>query len=485
MEMPNPQIPLSIKPPEMETPFQMAGQAMNLAGAFEKRQEQQAAKQDEQTVKDYLAGGGNISTPEGLKQAITDLQGKVSPDITMRLSQAADTSEERRARTQAELMKVEPAQLEWINQQHNFLDTELTNAYETYVRAGGAKGSQAALDDFNKAKEATIAKAQGVVNPMTGQPAFPPQMIQNFRDMNPAQVKSLQTTVEYEKKAVDDARKAKLQEAQIQEAQAKAKNLQAGGSASVSPEVVDYYSRQSLVGDNSWKTGLGRSKTGQAIIAAVESRMPELAKEAGIEPEVAAAQRDVRGGIVAALKDRTKFVAASDQFVSNFQKQSDLVEKYLKPGVAGATPVINRWIQAGRKSVAGDPEVAAFDTAIRGLAREHQRIVTGVTSNAQLHASAQETADQLLNVNMTADQVRATLKVMREEATNARNSGRDEVETLKTQLTNLGRGAGGEKPAEKPAAGKKEPPAIGTVIKGHKFKGGDPSDPKNWELVKG
>jgi len=263
--------------------------------------------------------------------------------------------------------------------------------------------------------------------------------LQRYQTMNPAQVSSLQTTVKHQRELATEA--ANLREKQAiaaqREAEAYAKRKEAAGGG-VSPETVDFYARQSLAGDNAWKTGLGRSKTGQAIIAAVESRVPKIAGERNITPEQAAVRRDERAALSASLKDRTKYVAASNQFVSNFTKQADIVEKYMKPGIGGQSPVINRWIQAGRKSIAGDPDVTALDTAIRVLAREHQRIVTGVTSNAQLHASAQETADQLLNISQSPQQVRAALKVMREEAKNARESGLAETKNLRSQLENLG-----------------------------------------------
>lgn len=242
----------------------------------------------------------------------------------------------------------------------------------------------------------------------------------------------------------------------------------AGGPAAsaVKPETIDYYARQSLAGDNSWQVGLARGKVGQQLIAAVKDRIPELAKEGGVSPEEASAAKGTRDSLNSALRDRQKFVSASNQFVTNFEKQADIVDKYLKPGAAGATPIINKWIQAGRKQIAGDPDVTALDIAVRGLAREHQRIVTGVTSNAQLHVSAQETADQLLNIAQTPEQVKAALKVMREEAKNAREAGLGEVDFLREQLKHLGAGA-------RPGAGSPKPGGSASA-----------TNAKGWKLMK-
>jgi hypothetical protein len=222
------------------------------------------------------------------------------------------------------------------------------------------------------------------------------------------------------------------------------KSIYGGGLGSLPQSTVDYYAKQSLMGDNSWQVGLARGRVGQQLIAAVKDRIPQMAAELGMTPGDAVATKARREALSASLKDRQKYLGAAGQFVGNFKKQADLVEKYMAKGAADGTPVINKWIQAGRVSIAGDPDVTAFDTAIRGLAREHQRIVTGITSNAQLHVAAQETADQLLNRSMTPDQIHSTLAVMREEAQNALDSGKAETDLLESQIKTLGGGSGGK-----------------------------------------
>ena len=212
----------------------------------------------------------------------------------------------------------------------------------------------------------------------------------------------------------------------------------------IPPQTIEYYATLSLAGDYSWQIGLARGKAGLALIAAVKDRIPQLAAERHMNPGDQSVNKAIRDATNKTLIDRTKALAAATQFVHQFGSQAELVDKYLQPGVGGSVPVINRWIQAGRKSVAGDTDVTAFDTAVRGLAREHQRIVTGVTSNAQLHVSAQETADELLNKDMTAPQIKSTMAVMLEEANNAVEAGRSEVGLLTETLRYIGTGGGAQ-----------------------------------------
>ena len=229
-----------------------------------------------------------------------------------------------------------------------------------------------------------------------------------------------------------------------------------GTSGGIPQQTVDFYARQSLSGDNSWQVGLARGKVGQALIAAVKDRIPAMASESGMSPQEASLMKNKRDAIASAMKQRQQFLSTAQQFIRQFKTQADLVEKYLEPGVGGSIPAFNKWIQIGRKGT-GDPDVVAFDTAIRGLAREHQRIVTGVTSNAQLHVSAQNTADELANRSMTADQVRSTLKVMREEADNAIDAGKAEIDFNAEQLKHLG-----PQTTAAPAGGK-SPPGVQTA----------------------
>lgn len=202
-----------------------------------------------------------------------------------------------------------------------------------------------------------------------------------------------------------------------------------GGSGALSTDAKTLAAEQYL--DTGQLPAMYRDSKGRAEIINLAA---QIQKEKGGDLGDVPGQRASFKADAASLAQRQKFVDAGNQFVANMSKQADLVDKYMEKGAAGGVPVFNKWIQAGRKSVEGDPDVTQLDTAIRGLAREHQRIVTGVTSNAQLHASAQETADQLLNIAQTPAQMRAAIKVMREEAKNAIDSGKKEVADIKSRM---------------------------------------------------
>jgi hypothetical protein len=211
----------------------------------------------------------------------------------------------------------------------------------------------------------------------------------------------------------------------------------------VPQETVDYYAGQIIRGNNEWKKGLARDKVGRKIMSQAVERAPTLAEELQVTPGDLASVVNRRKALTSVLTQRENFTAATNKYIRMFEKQIGLV-KELKQGLAGANPAINRWIQAGRKAILGDPDVTALDAAIKGAAREHMRIVTGATSNAQLHAEAQTTADELLNSAQTPDQVEAVLKVMEKEAKSARQSGLEELEIINEKIRVLGGGKYGE-----------------------------------------
>ena len=106
---------------------------------------------------------------------------------------------------------------------------------------------------------------------------------------------------------------------------------------------------------------------------------------------------------------------------------------------------------------------------------------------------AQDRADSLLNINQSPAQVLHNLRVMEHEGQNFVQSNQDEVLHLRKQIQALGEGPQLDKtvtppafavperpPAGAPAAAAPQP---GTVEQGHRFKGGNPADPANWERV--
>jgi hypothetical protein len=221
----------------------------------------------------------------------------------------------------------------------------------------------------------------------------------------------------------------------------------ANSDAAPAQDEVDFYAQMSNAGDYSWATGMARGKSGQALIAAVRKRQVELAGGAGMAPQDVTANRASSTALQKTLVDRQKYASAVQNLNGTLDRQAALVESLLSKGAAnGQSPVLNRWIQAGRKQIAGDGDVNALDTAIRGLGREHQRVLTGPLSNAQLQQGASETADQLVNISMNPDAIRKVIGVMKAEARNGLEQNNATLEDLRNQLRGMNKTASAKAP---------------------------------------
>ena len=203
---------------------------------------------------------------------------------------------------------------------------------------------------------------------------------------------------------------------------------------------ADFYASKEMNGDSSWRTGVSRDKNGSKFIKAVVERAADLSIEQGITPGESVAARAEVKGLTKVLADRQKYVANANQFSQTMNGQMDIVLKSLDAGSAGGIPLINKWKNATREQILGSPELTTFDNALTGLAREHARFVTGLTSNAQLTAAATSTGDRLLNRNMNPEQIKAAIKEMKDEQKAAVSAGKNEVQSLKQQLSTVGGG---------------------------------------------
>ncbi len=251
----------------------------------------------------------------------------------------------------------------------------------------------------------------------------------------------------------------------------------------VGAEAVDFWARAVIAGDRDWQVGLARSKSGSQLIEAVKRRVPELAKEMGLQPQDIGTVRAQKAALDKTLKELTVRSEAIELFASKVEKDMKTFDALLDKASAGVPTILSRPINVLRREFSS-PELAQLDLAAKQVATEYERLITGgALSIAQLHVGAQEDARKLINGDMTPKQARAVMETMNAEMQNARAAAHESRKRVSDQMRNLGTGApdtGGAAPA---AAGKPAPPAVGTVKGGYRFKGGNPADKANWERV--
>lgn len=241
---------------------------------------------------------------------------------------------------------------------------------------------------------------------------------------------------------------------------------------------VDFWANAVIAGDKDWQIGLGRSKSGSALIEAVKRRVPELAAEYGLQPSDIGTTRAQSAALSSTMKDLTKRAEAVELFSSKVDKDMKTFDGLLDKASTGSPLLISKPINYLRRQFS-DPDLAQLDLAAKQVGAEYERLITGGTlSVAQLHAGASEDAKKLINGDMPPDQARAVMKVMRQEMQNAKDAAHESQSRITEQMRALG---GPRKPGAGVGDARPKPPAVGDVLQGYKFKGGDPSKQSNWE----
>lgn len=150
------------------------------------------------------------------------------------------------------------------------------------------------------------------------------------------------------------------------------------------------------------------------------------------------AQADVKANRSALLQAQKQYTSTVG-FEDTFQRNVKEVLRLAPQGVGGSSPVFNRWIQSGRKNIAGDPAVSAFNVAVNTAANEYAKLASGASGGAVTSDSARHEAMEILNNAQTLPQLRAAIRQMQID-------GHNRVIALDTQLDRLRgniRGAGG------------------------------------------
>jgi hypothetical protein len=159
-------------------------------------------------------------------------------------------------------------------------------------------------------------------------------------------------------------------------------------------------------------------------------------------------------------------------------------------GKETGSPVIDRWIRAGRQNVLGDPEVTRFNIQFRLFQSDVGQIITraGGTTGVYTVYGQREMQD-VLSPGMNKGQLEAAIGAFRRDYANRMLPIIDQINTLNAELANIyGRPDmipppldASKDPLLTGLATTQAPPKPGDIIDGWRFKGGDPGNKKNWE----
>lgn len=190
----------------------------------------------------------------------------------------------------------------------------------------------------------------------------------------------------------------------------------------------------------------GMGKNAAALRTVILNKAGEINKAGGVSGYGQAANAVTFKANKDALVSTGKLASSTRAFENTANANADLALS-LAPGGAGPNqaPIFNRWIQAGRKDVAGDPAVTKFNLALGTFLDEYAKVVSGNGSRGSTDASRKEAYDRLSKYSNLA-QLQGGIATMKQEMAN-RSAGFDKEAADLTAQMNHAPGAAPTAPA--------------------------------------
>jgi hypothetical protein len=170
----------------------------------------------------------------------------------------------------------------------------------------------------------------------------------------------------------------------------------------------------------------------------IMQRAMEMARASGDTAEQAALRMQYNKAGQGALLQLTK----QQQMVGNFEKtavkNADLALQLSNKVNRTGVPVINRWVNAGRKKLMGDVEVAQFHAANETFVNEYAKIMSGSMGNTPVSDQMRQHAHELLETAMTQEQYAGVITTLKQEMKNRMDSFPEQIAELSAQLSGTG-----------------------------------------------
>ena len=201
---------------------------------------------------------------------------------------------------------------------------------------------------------------------------------------------------------------------------------------------------------------LGMGAKGATMRSQILNEAAVQAKNSGVSPEDQRIAQIGNAANKSSLTQLSKSEAMVGAFEKNFNKNADLALKQSTVVDSTGIPIVNSWINAGKRSVTGDPKLSAYDTAIKATVNEYAKIISGSMGNTATALAEIKKVNELLAAAQTPAQVEAVIGMMKQETQN-RMTG------FKEQKAELTSGMKGKKNNANPSSPSVAPPSGFTI----------------------
>ena len=199
-------------------------------------------------------------------------------------------------------------------------------------------------------------------------------------------------------------------------------------------DALDLRARQYLSGDSKAFANLGRGAQGRETIVAITNRAAQLLREQGGSPEEIGrrlAEFKANSASLSKLTQNYDAVTAFEQTaVRNGKILKDLANKVDATGV----PAAERWIRAGRRAVAGDPDVSAFHAQLQVYRTEAARILTNPNLGGHLTDSARHEMEEFLKGDASGPQITRVVDLLETDFANRKKTLEEQMRAIRVRL---------------------------------------------------
>ena len=222
------------------------------------------------------------------------------------------------------------------------------------------------------------------------------------------------------------------------------------------PEAIKDLAIQSLYDPNA----LAGYRRDPKMMSKIANERVKLMRESGVTSE------DVVSGRAGFKADTASLNKITPQYdaITAFEKTAirngkiliELADKVDTTGV----PVLERWIRAGRKSIAGDTDVAKFEAQMNLYRAEAARILTQPNLTGVLTDTARKEMEEVIRNSASAKQVREVVNLLERDFNNRKETLEEQIGAIRSRMR--GRVAPG---SPTPATGNPTPsPAAAKVV---------------------
>ena len=199
--------------------------------------------------------------------------------------------------------------------------------------------------------------------------------------------------------------------------------------------------------DSTLPANLGRGTQGPRQTAQILNEAANLAAARGETAEEQRIRQLANKSYAQALSKITTQEAVVGAAEKNFTANADMVRGLSQKVDRTGVPILNKWINAGKRSVLGDPDIAALDANIKATVNEYAKIVGGGTGSGATAQGEVTKIEGLLSAAQSPAQIESVLNVMAKEVGNRKQSFKDQKTEITDNMKRIAPKTSGAKPA--------------------------------------